>query len=269
MYPKPTGCNPWALEGRPGDYWVLNRFLLAIPVFNEEDHLEQVLAEASRFASSILVIDDGSTDSTARLLRDQRVAETLFHNVNRGYGSSLVSAFEFAELNGYDWLITMDCDRQHEPSFIPQFMDEADLGNHDIVSGSRYLQPFEVADHPPVDRRRINARITDLLNDRLSMNITDAFCGFKAYRVAALRCFKITVPGYAMPIQLWIQAVRAGLRITEIPVRLIYNDPTRHFGGLLDDPEARLQHYLDVFEAEMAGEQRRPACATPCKLTVP
>jgi len=56
-----------------------------------------------------------------------------------------------------------------------------------------------------------------------------------------------------MPMQLWVQAAAAGLRICELPVRLIYNDPTRHFGGLLDDPAVRFDHYRSVFEAEMAA----------------
>jgi hypothetical protein len=69
--------------------------------------------------------------------------------------------------------------------------------------------------------------------------------------VAALVHSQITVPGYAMPLQLWVQAARAGLRVAELPVRLIYDDPNRHFGGILDDPTARLNHYLDVLEMEL------------------
>jgi len=56
--------------------------------------------------------------------------------------------------------------------------------------------------------------------------------------------------GYAFPIQLWPRAARAGLRITEVPVRLIYNDPSRHFGGKLDDADYRLKHYLGVLQSE-------------------
>ena len=71
-------------------------------------------------------------------------------------------------------------------------------------------------------------------------------------------------PGYAFPMQFWPQVAAAELRVTELPVRLIYNDPTRHFGGQLDDADNRLRHYLDVFQAEVftIGEQpfvnRRP-----------
>ena len=95
--------------------------------------------------------------------------------------------------------------------------------------------------------------MTGLLNRRLGLNITDAFCGFKAYRVAALKHTKITVPGYAVPIQLWIQAARASLRVEEVSVPLIYHDATRQFGGLLDDPATRLQYYVNVIESELAS----------------
>jgi len=182
------------------------------------------------------------------------------HPENRGYGQSLIDAFAFADRHGYDWVITLDCDEQHEPGQIPAFVRAARVGDADIISGSRYLEPVRPDDplaQPPEDRRRINARITRLINEVLGLSITDAFCGFKAYRLAALRRLELTVPGYAMPLQLWVQAARAGLRIREIPVRLIYYDRDRHFGGLLDDPDVRMQYYLDVFISELAAV--RPA----------
>lgn len=230
-----------------------NRYLLAIPVFNEARYLSAVLAEAGRYMRDILVVNDGSTDSTGEILEANRSVTTITHPENRGYGQCLADAFAYGLDHGYDWLITMDADFQHEPSFIPQFVQAAETGRADLISGSRYLEGFDENDLPPADRRRINARITRILNNRLGLAITDAFCGFKAYRVAALRDIEVAVPGYAMPMQFWVQAVRAGMRIEELPIRLIYNDPTRHFGGLLDDPDARFDHYMDVFEAEMAA----------------
>ena len=237
--------------GRVGAIILLEQYLLAVPVFNEEAHLGGVLREARRFADRILVIDDGSTDATAHLLGNEPVSAIIRHPENRGYGASLASAFEFAIRHEYRWLITMDCDEQHEPAIIPRFMAAAAKDDHDIISGSRYLPASGEVGEPPADRRRINRRITRMLNDRLGLKLTDAFCGFKAYRVSALRSLEITVPGYAMPLQLWVQAWRAGLPIRELPVPLIYKDPTRYFGGMLDDPASRYRHYLEVFEHEM------------------
>ena len=83
------------------------------------------------------------------------------------------------------------------------------------------------------------------------MNLTDAFCGFKAYRSAALERFDITDNGYAMPLEVWVQAVANGLKIVEVAVELIYLDESRAFGGALDDASYRLQHYRRVFENAM------------------
>ncbi len=228
------------------------RVLVAIPVFNEQRHVTRVLTEVKRYASDVLVVDDGSTDETPLLLARLPV-EVVRHSRNRGYGRSLKDAFRWAACYGYDWLITMDCDEQHEPASLPDFMAAIGQDDADILSGSRYLSQDQLppADLPPQDRRRINAQITQMINERLGLNLTDSFCGYKAYRVAALGKLKIDEPGYALPLQIWVQAVAHELRIREIPVRLIYNDPNRTFGGMLDNPDLRLKHYLHVFEAEM------------------
>lgn len=236
-----------------------HRYLLAIPVFNEAKFLSAILQEAGKYIDDILVVNDGSTDATGEILAANPTITTITHPENRGYGQCLGGAFAFAGNHGYHWLITMDADFQHEPSFIPLFQELAETGRADLISGSRYLDGFDENDLPPADRRRINARITRILNDRLDLSITDAFCGFKAYRVSSLADIDVTVPGYAMPMQFWVQAVRAGMRIEELPIRLIYNDPTRHFGGMLDDPDARFAHYMEVFETEMA---KKPATET-------
>ena len=227
------------------------RTLLAIPVYNEAAHLQTVLSHARHYLSDILVIDDGSTDDTPRLLALETRLTVIHHNQNLGYGRSLADAFDHAIQAGYNWLITMDCDWQHEPSHIPEFITAARTDHWDIVSGSRYLADAADQSVAPADRRTINRRVTALLNDHLGLHLTDAFCGFKVYRVAGLRSLRITVPGYAMPLQLWVQAWRAGLRISELPVKLIYNDPNRHFGGDLDDPAARLAHYVATLTAEL------------------
>ena len=100
----------------------------------------------------------------------------------------------------------------------------------------------------PADRRRINQTITTQLNEKLKLNLTDGFCGFKAYRVSAVQKLELSETGYALPLELWVQAAYHQLRIREIPVNLIYHDQDRHFGGSLDEPETRLQHYLSAFE---------------------
>lgn len=225
------------------------RWLTALPVYNEVRYVDAVLDEVSEYSPEILVVDDGSTDGTGALLAARNDVQVVRHPENRGYGAGLISAFNFAARNGYDYLVTIDCDGQHEPQRIPEFVAACD--GVDIVSGSRYLQHFAGDSRPPRDRQRINREITQELNRRLGLKLTDSFCGFKAYRVAALATLRLTETGYAMPIELWVQAVAAGLTIVELPVPLIYLDESRSFGGELDDAGTRLDHYYDVLERSL------------------
>ena len=229
------------------------RLLISIPVFNERKYVEHVLAKVLAIHSDVLLIDDGSSDGTGEYLAGRDDIQLIRHPRNMGYGQSLIDAFDYADRCGYDWVITMDCDEQHEPERIPEFVRELETDQWDIVSGSRYLLPIDSKHMPPVDRRTINSTITGMLNETFDWKLTDSFCGFKAHRVSAMRQLHLSESGYAFPMQLWPQVYRAGLRVTEIPVSLIYNDPTRTFGGVLDDAQRRLRHYLDVFNDEVTN----------------
>jgi len=241
-------------------------WLTALPVFNEARHVNAVLEEVGRYSREILVIDDGSSDGTAELLatrvRTKGDIRVVTHEVNRGYGAALVSAFAYAQEHGFEKLVTIDCDGQHEPQRIPEFF-AACTPDVDLVSGSRYLQQFAGDSAPPELRRRINQQVTAELNRRLGLALTDAFCGFKCYRVAALASLNITEAGYAMPLEVWVQATAAAWRIVEVPVPLIYLDEKRSFGGVLDDTQTRLEYYrltLDRALAAVASSTCEPGC---------
>jgi dolichol-phosphate mannosyltransferase len=236
------------------------RVLTAIPVYNEEAHLEPVLAEVLRYAADVLVVDDGSTDRTPDILLRFPTVQVIRHPTNLGYGAGLKSAFQRTIDAGYDGLVTIDCDGQHEPSLIPMMVSK--LEEADVVSGSRYLQVFDPSQKPPEARRKINVEVTRWLNECLGLNLTDAFCGFKAYRTSALEKLEVTDLGYAMPIPIWVQMVEHGLTILEVPVPLIYLDENRAFGGALDNAEYRLAHYRKVFHeaVQRAGLEVAGSC---------
>ncbi len=232
------------------------RVLVVIPLFNEEGTLAEVLAQVRVAAreAAILVVNDGSTDRSAAILeaeqaRDPRLA-VITRPENQGYGQSLIDGFAYALGRGYDAVVTIDCDAQHEPREIPQLL--AALEEADIVSGSRYLDPEQGGDPAPPDRLAINQETTARLRELTGYPITDAWCGFKAYRVTALRRLELTEPGYGMPLQVWIQAARHGLRVKELPVPRIYKNPERRFWGGLDDAATRRRYYHDVLEEELA-----------------
>ncbi|MHC4977340.1 MAG: glycosyltransferase family 2 protein [Planctomycetota bacterium] len=231
------------------------RILVAIPVYNEQRYIERVIPRVLEHTGEVLVVDDGSTDATPMMLATHPV-EVIRHRVNRGYGRSLRDAFMWAETFGYDWVITMDCDEQHEPDALPEFFEAIAQDDADIISGSRYITTENANGSPPADRRAINETITREINERLSLTLTDAFCGFKAHRVDKQRLVTFDENGYAFPMQLWVRAVAAGLVIREIPVRLIYNDPNRTFGGPLDDADHRLVHYRRALHCEIERHAR-------------
>jgi dolichol-phosphate mannosyltransferase len=248
------------------------RFLTALPVYNEAAHVSGVLDEVLRFTPDVLVVDDGSTDGTSPLLaaRVERQGDIRLvrHPRNQGYGAALATAFRETLAGPWDGLVTIDCDGQHQPQLIPDFiaaLSAVSTGRPaaDIVSGSRYLQRFPGDSQPPAARRRINAEITADINARLGLELTDAFCGFKAYSQRTLEQLHISETGYAMPLEVWVQAAAASLRIVELPVPLVYLDLARSFGGALDDAATRLAYYRSVLDrAEAAVAAAAPGIAT-------
>jgi len=225
--------------------------LIAIPTFNEAKNIGRVLDELTPLNLTILVVDDGSSDETASIARRYPGVQLLQHQVNQGYGQSLIDAFEFARRNGLDWVITMDADGQHEVDSIRDFVREIESDQWDLISGSRYLAARGNDDLPPEERRNVNFQVTRILNDLFGMELTDSFCGFKAHRTRSMTDLRLTEAGYAFPLQLWPRVWEAKLRMKEIPVRRIYNDPNRTFGVKLDDPSIRLRHYIDVLNTEL------------------
>ncbi len=242
------------------------RFLTALPVYNEVHHVRDVLDQVVQYSPDVLVVDDGSDDGTDAQLGARSDIRMVRHPENRGYGAALMSAFQYALEHRFDYLVTIDCDGQHEPQRIPAFVEAC--ANVDLVSGSRYLKRFPGDTPPPAQRRQINQLITARLNELLGLQITDAFCGFKAYRVSALAQLRLSETGYAMPLELWVQAAHLNWRIIEYPVPLIYLEEKRSFGGTLDDAQVRLEYYnlvlqrsLEAVADRFAGAKTSPSDA--------
>ncbi|MGB6044516.1 MAG: glycosyltransferase family 2 protein [Pirellulales bacterium] len=234
------------------------RFLTALPVYNEVRHVSAVLEQVLRYSRDVLVVDDGSTDGTSESIASRGDIFVQRHKQNKGYGAALRTAFLFAIERGYQALVTIDCDGQHQPQRIPQFVD-ALLGSPDpppdIVSGSRYLEAFPGDAPAPEERRNINLQITAELNRMFGLQLTDAFCGFKAYRGGALPQLVTKENGYGMPLELWVRATQAGMRIVELPIPLVYLEEERSFGGALDDGGTRFAYYQEIIRRSLADVQ--------------
>jgi dolichol-phosphate mannosyltransferase len=226
--------------------------LVIIPLYNEEESVIPVFEELrSHYHGDVLIIDDGSTDASIERLSHIACdhCKVLSHRSNMGYGASLMDGFAFAIGARYRLTLTMDCDRQHEPAFVPQLL--AAIADKDILSGSRYLSSSAASGVTPPDRAAINHEITERLNTITGYQLTDAFCGFKVYRTEALARLTLTNSGYAFRLQLWIQAWKNELTVGEMSVPKIYTGETRSFGEDLDEPAVRLQYYHHVIDQEL------------------
>jgi glycosyltransferase involved in cell wall biosynthesis len=229
------------------------RTCVVMPVFNEAPTVGSVLdAVRQRYDGWVVVVDDGSTDETAGIASARSDVLLVRHEENQGYGASLRSGFRAALALGAESIITMDCDGQHEPHHIVQFCEELSTCGADIVSGSRYLPESGAVGKVPVDRQAVNRRVTEVVNRATGWNLTDSFCGFKAYKADALHRVRIDESGYAMPLEFWARAWAAGLTVCEMPVERIYNDHDRSFGQDLDDAERRFAYYMAVWERALA-----------------
>jgi len=233
--------------------------LIVLPVYNEEKNLKEVIEEVKlnidKNITDILAIDDGSTDKSSEILREIKEIKIIKHENNLGYGATLIEGFNYAIEKNYKYVITIDCDRQHQPKDIKKFFNEIKNSDYDIISGSRYLDfnPNKILYVPP-DRYKINKKITEKLNRITNYNLTDSFCGFKAYKVSALKRLKLNEKGYGMPIQLWVEAFKNKLKVKEIAVELIYLDFTKNFNNNFKSILERYRYYLKVLEKSLKDE---------------
>lgn len=227
--------------------------LLAIPVYNEEATVREVLASVQEALPEaireIYLINDGSTDGSAAqidsFVAECSIARVLHRSRNEGYGATMIESFRYAKEKRYDYVITMDCDRQHRPEDLIRFIDVDSAV--DVVSGSRYLRDSARYGEAPEERVLVNRKITERLNRRYGWDLTDAFCGFKRYRVQSIDPAVFETTGYAFPMEFWVWAYRNRLRIEEIAVSRIYTTDDRSFGEDLDRMRKRYRYYLETW----------------------
>jgi len=200
------------------DTWVV------IAAFNEGAVIYDVVREVTRDGWSVALVDDGSRDDTAAKARSAG-AVVLRHSVNLGQGAALQTGIDYAVRRGARSIVTFDADGQHVAADIPALVDA--LGEFDVALGSRFLGSVEGASR----RRMMMLRASIVMSNRLSgLKLTDAHCGFRAFRATAAPKLRITQDRMAHASQLLRKLKSNKLRVTEVPVTIRYTDHSKAKG---------------------------------------
>jgi glycosyltransferase involved in cell wall biosynthesis len=200
-----------------------------IPAFNEAATIGGIVSEARAHVALVLVVDDGSRDSTAS--DAQRAgAEVIRYKENRGKGQALRAGFEAAREKGYGWVVTLDADGQHDPRDIPGFILTAREEQADMVIGHRLGDARSM----PFRRRFGNLISTSLLSCLAGARLPDTQSGFRLIRRAVWEGSPPAADRFAAESEFVVLAARGGARIASRGIRTVYGGRPSHFHAIRD-----------------------------------
>ena len=194
-----------------------------IPAYNEERFIGSVVLCALNFATTVIVVDDGSTDRTYGIAAAAG-AEVIQHKQNRGKGAAINSGFNLARQKDVEVIVLLDGDGQHSPVDIPEIAAPILHGTADMVIGSRYLG---LANDIPLYRKIGQSAVTFLTNSASGTTASDSWSGYRAFSKQAVDCIFFREGGWGVDPEFQFQAREHGLRIVEIPIDAIYQEKAK------------------------------------------
>ncbi len=225
------------------------KVLALIPAYNEGERVRSVVREAQTYLP-VLVIDDGSTDQTAQFAR-QTGAEVIQQQPNQGKGVALLTGFAVALERGYQAVITLDADGQHDPAEIPAFLAAYREHQPDLIIGKRDFKAM------PFVRRLSNTLGTLLFSWALHQPVPDNQSG---YRLISRRLMEAIAsnrePGFEFEVEMIVTCVLEGYRLDWVPIRTIYAGEKSHIR-----PLRHLAKFLQITMKTnriMRAAQRKP-----------
>ncbi|MDI6839956.1 MAG: glycosyltransferase family 2 protein [bacterium] len=204
------------------------RIAIIIPVYNEEQYIGDLLRDLHWNKRDIIVIDDGSQDRSGDIASEMAVL--LKHKRNFGKGYAHRTGFEYAIAKGYDYVITMDGDRQHDPKEITKFTNEINKNKADIIIGTRRRSPFNM----PLIRYLTNLVTSFVVSFLAHKTIKDAQSGYRALSTRVLRGVHLTTSNFQTESEILIKAARLGYRIGSVPISTIYREEKSKMRPFID-----------------------------------
>lgn len=203
-------------------------YLIVIPAYNEEKYIKTLLNNLSNITRDIIVVDDGSEDATYKNVKEMGIP--VIHQQHKGKGAALKAGFNYAVEKGYNWVITMDGDGQHDWRDIFRFIEALSKRDSDIIIGSRMA---DIATMPLI-RRITNRFMSGLISRLIGLCISDTQCGFRAISSQVLKNIKLETSHYDTESELLIKAGKARYTISSIPIKTIYNGSQSNISKFVD-----------------------------------
>ena len=204
-----------------------DRVAVIMPTYNERANIEAMVGRVRRAVpgADLLVVDDNSPDGTGEVADKLAAEDSHVHVLHRerkaGLGAAYIAGFHWALEQDYGVVVEMDADGSHLPEELPRLLDA--LAGADLVLGSRYVPGGTVVNWPK-SREILSRGGNTYARLMLGIKIKDATGGYRAYRAGTLRQIaldEVESQGYCFQIDLAMRAIRAGLRVTEVPITFV------------------------------------------------
>jgi len=202
--------------------------LVIIPALNEEKNVGKVVEECLKHTPGVLVVDDGSSDGTAKQAKSAG-AVVLSNDINRGKGFCLRRGFDYAIEKDFHAVITLDADGQHDPEFIPDFIGKIEEG-HDVVIGTRKKTHSAM----PYHRRFSNFSLSLIFSLLSRQWIKDSQSGYRAFRVPVLKDLRLESDRFETESEILMKLGRKGIRFAETEIPVIYGEEKSHINVARD-----------------------------------
>lgn len=221
--------------------------IVIIPTYNEKENIENIIRAVLglEINVNILIIDDGSPDGTADIvkrLQKEEFADRLFiveRSGKLGLGTAYITGFKWAIEHKYDYIFEMDADFSHDPKDLPRLLKACREDGYDVAIGSRYISGVNVVNWP-MGRVIMSYYASKYVQLVTGVKIKDTTAGFKCYRRQVLETIeldKIRFKGYAFQIEMKFTAYKCGFKIKEVPVIFVNRElgTSKMSGGIFSE----------------------------------
>ena len=204
------------------------KIAVVIPAHNEETTIVEIINKVKPLVSQVIIVDDGSTDHTYQLAKEQGV-RVLHHIVNRGQGAALQTGSEYALANQADVIVHFDADGQFLAPEIKEVVKPIESGDFEVVFGSRFLE--KKSDIPWL-KEHVIIPIAHLVNKLIiGFSLTDPQSGFRAMSRKAGQKIKIENDGMAHCSEILYKVFKNNFKVKEVPITVVYHGFGQRFGG--------------------------------------